>query len=367
MDPAFLKPLYDSEPPIASVYLDTQRDQAFAVHHIDVRWRRLRAQLEAEGAGRSTLDAVQSAVGTDRGLPHPQGQAIFAADGQVLLAEELRQPPLQNEAFASGLPHTLPLLAQHETAPVVVLAFASRTGADFEVYTPSGDRLGDESVEIDDNPVHKMSTADRYEGRYQRWIEETWKSNAKESAKHLGDLAARCRAGLIVVSGDPHARQLLADYLDAAWSERTVLMPEGSRALGADRGPERAAALALAAQQQNGTRAAEIDRYRQGLVDGGAIDGLAETVERVGRGDVDTVLLEFGNPELDTPVYWGAEAGELAMSADGLALTGAGQARCDPAGEVLVRAMARGGGNVLLTAGGEPGPAHGVAAVLRYT
>lgn len=365
MDLAFLTSLYESDAPIASVYLDTRRNHPKAHHAIDVRWRDLRTSLESWGAGGPTLDAITAEVGSDRGIPQPQGQAIFAAGGKVLLTEELLRPPVADTAVFANLPRALPLLAQRDGGPVTVLAFASRTGADFEVYQPGDGWLDGGSFEGERDYVHKVRTGDLNEGRYKRTAEETWDNNAKGAAKHLGGLAARHDAGLIVVGGDTRARELLVKRLATAWRERAVVLPGGSRAGGADRTPERKAALALAAEQRNEADAAEVDRFERGLPGGGAVQGIADTVGAVRRGDVDTLLVEFGHRVLDAPLYWAPEPGEVSTRVDELAAWRPSEIRNDPTGEVLVRAVARQGGKVLVTSGGEPGPGAGVGAVLR--
>ncbi|HEY3870688.1 MAG TPA: hypothetical protein VGM10_20165 [Actinocrinis sp.] len=369
MDTGFLKPLYSAQGHVVSVYIDTERTTPQAGREIAARWKRTGKRLHADGADEATLAAIETAVGSDRGRPAPWGQAIFGADGRVLLTEELRHAPSEQDSEVSTLPHTLPLLAQRSGRSAWILAFAARTGADFEVWGPSG-RIDTQRFDGEAQAAHKAGTAEPGEWRRQRDAEEVWEANARQAAEHLTGLAHRHGADLIVVAGDVHGRSLLVKHLGAAWQDRAVMLPErtqGSRAAGADRDRQREAAESVAAELENEARAGEVERYRQALAGGGAVEGLAEVVEAVRRGEVDTLLLRHQAAALDVPLWWGAEPGQLAADPGELSAVRPAEVRRDPAGEVLVRAVAQFDGRVLVTSGGEPGPSgDGVGALLRH-
>lgn len=61
----------------------------------------------------ATAEAVAQVVGADPDVPGPHGQAVFAAHGQLVLAEELPEPPERNGSRLSMLPDAMPLAAQH--------------------------------------------------------------------------------------------------------------------------------------------------------------------------------------------------------------------------------------------------------------
>lgn len=366
MDTTFLKPLYEAQGGIVSVYIDTEDITAQADHVIGTRWKQLRKRLHADGADDATLDAIEAGVGSDRGRPRPPGQAIFAADQRVVLMEELRRPPAEDDSRIATLPHTLPLLTRRSGRAPWIIAFAARTGTDFEVWDASG-RLDTRRFDGETDYAHRVKTAGASEWRLEHDAQEVWSANAKLAAEHLAHLADRYRPDLIVAAGDAHGRTLLADHLGAPWRGRTVVLPEGSRAAGADRDRQREAAESIAAELEHEARTAVMERYRRGLVDGGAVEGLAETVDFVRRGEVDTLLLHNGSPVLEAPLWWDAEPGQLATGPDELLAVHPAQERRDPAAEVLVRAVTTTGGRLLVTSGGEPGPAGGVGALLRHT
>src|SRR5918997_6712607 len=87
MDMSYLRPLYHRQGPWASVYLDVTRAEENADHQIDLRWRAARAALEEQGADAATLEALSAANADSGGLSGRAGLALFAAGGEVVLAE----------------------------------------------------------------------------------------------------------------------------------------------------------------------------------------------------------------------------------------------------------------------------------------
>ena len=366
MDVGFLKTLYDRPGPCACVYLNTDRADASADHMIELRWRALRARLEEEGIDFRTLGALDAAVGTDRGLPSPHGQAIFAADGQVLLQEELRASTTPDRATLAEVPDVMPLLAQYPDIPAHVLVVVDRTGADIEVLT-SGGVCSRGRVRGADHPVTKVGSGDWNQPRYQRRAENTWDANARSAAKTVERVAASHHAAMIAVAGDVRARTLLLEHLDPVWRPRAVALDSAADGDRAARERVRDEAAVIAAEFEEVARAQLRERFARGLADGGAVEGLEPTVEAMRTGAVDTLLLRYGDEEAEAPTWWGPEPGQLAVRSTELADVRAQQTRRDRAADVLVRALVRMRGRLLVVAKGEPGPAAGVGAVLRYS
>src|SRR5690606_40998668 len=94
----FLRPLYAAAAAVASVYLDTTRASESAAKEIELRWRGLRESLAEQGADEDTLRALDAVAGGAPGIPGPQGEALFAAEGRLLGAFTLSRPPLRDRA-----------------------------------------------------------------------------------------------------------------------------------------------------------------------------------------------------------------------------------------------------------------------------
>jgi hypothetical protein len=364
MDVAFLKALYDRPGPYASVYLNTDRASASAEHMIDLRWRELRRRLEETGADFRTLGALDDAAGSDRGQPSPHGQAIFAAGGEVLLQEELRSPTITDRATLAQVPDVMPMLAQHPDIPAHLLVLTDRTGADIEVHTAAGITARG-AVQGSDYPVTKVGSGYLNHPRYQRRAENTWEANAREVAAEVEHTAAANRAAMIAVCGDVRARGLLIEHLSPIWRRNTVSLDGGARGREAEMQRVRLAAESAAAEFEEAARAQIREQFARGLAEGGAVQGLEPTVEALRNGEVDTLLLRYGADETEAPAWWGPEPGQLALDPEELADVRAQQTRRDRAADVLVRALVWMRGRLLVVAKGEPGPEHGVGAVLR--
>ncbi|NUT36806.1 MAG: peptide chain release factor 1, partial [Hamadaea sp.] len=62
MNLRFLRPLYDTPGPWASVYLDDSRDDESGREQVALRWRALQESLRRQGAQEPTVHAVEEAV-----------------------------------------------------------------------------------------------------------------------------------------------------------------------------------------------------------------------------------------------------------------------------------------------------------------
>lgn len=363
MDTSFLKPLYRRRGPWCSVYLSTARDETRAEHEIELRWRELRGRLAELGAAERDLRAIDGEVGSDRGLPKPHGQAIFAAHGDVALMRELRAPLAVSHAAFGELPDLVPLLAETQDLGPYLVVFADRGGADVELHG-SGHRPADERV---DGPAHvlaKGASGDWRQDRHQRRAENSWQDNARAVAARVEQIAEECAAAMIALSGDARVRAAVLAELGPSWRARAVELP-GSDAPGADTEAVRRQAARSAAEFEQAWRADMVDRYANGLAHEKAVEGLEASVESLRNGDVDTLLVRHGLPEAAAPVWWGPEPGQLAVHAEQLQGTRAPQVRRGRAVDALIRATTLEGGGLLLLSGAEPGPSETAGAILR--
>lgn len=231
---SFLAPVYQSQGPYASVLLDTTRATEKAPHEIELRWRDLRGQLARAGADEGTLAALEQAVGDDKGLPGQRGQALLAAEGGLRLRRDLPAPPSRDSASYQPVPDPLPLLVTMQHVVPYVVAVVDRTGADIYAYGPHGLTAETESIEGAQDPgMQKIQGGDDANKHYQRRAENIWSENAEKVAEEVGTLVHELHADLLVVAGDPHAREKLESHLDPHSREVLTLVEEGARAEGA--------------------------------------------------------------------------------------------------------------------------------------
>src|SRR5215207_4405273 len=136
MDLSRLSAVYDIAGPFATVYLDASRDTESAMHEIELRWRAAREDLQQQGAGGETLDAIEAALGVDRGVPGRHGRVLVAADDGIVLDLVLSRPPRRQIARFAPLPHLMPLVAQAGAFVPHVVVIADRIGAEVRVVGP---------------------------------------------------------------------------------------------------------------------------------------------------------------------------------------------------------------------------------------
>lgn len=371
MDLSFLAPLYRAQGPYVSVVLDTTRAGENAAHEIELRWRDLRKQLEEAGADQQTLGSLDQVVGDDIGRPGKHGQALFAAQGRVPLHRDLPAPPSRDSASYLPVPDPLPLLVTMQHVVPYVLVVADRTGADVYAYDPQGRLTESESVEGDKDPgMQKIQGGDDANKHYQRRAENIWSESAEKVAGEIGSLVAKLHAELLVVAGDPRAREKLESHLGPDSTGILALVEEGGRAAGASEGKLNAEVSRLvkeAADRRRQDEVSALERER-GRVEAAA-EGLAAVVQAFQRAQVDTlfvpedaahvphndVKLPPGSsgdaqtpqaphgasplPEEGDVKLWVADdLGHVAQSEDDLATIGAREAQQAPALPALVRA-----------------------------
>lgn len=402
MDLSFLAPVYQAAGPYVSVVLDTTRATEDAQHEIHLRWRDLRNQLREGGADEQTLGALDAAVGNVQGIPGQHGQALFASNGSVSLDRVLPAPPTRGSASHLPVPDPLPLLVTLQQVVPYVLVVADRTGADIYAYGPHGRTAESETVAGDrqDPGMQKIQGGQDTNKHYQRRAENIWAENAEKFAQEVGSLVAQLHADLLVVAGDPRAREKLESYLGPDSKSILALVDEGGRAAGAsqDKLQNRVAELVKEAADRSRQEALGHLEQERGRV-AAAAEGLSAVVQAFQRAQVDTLFLPEeasylphndvklppgSSGDVQTPeaphgasplpeggnvqLWVGDDLGHVANSKEDLRTIGSSEPRQAPALPALVRAAyATEAKVVLVPADVAESFTDGVACLLRWS
>lgn len=363
MDLSFLRPLYARPGPWASVYLDASRDTEDAAEALELRWRALAAQLQQQGADPATIAAVGSGVLRHVPRSGEYGLALSAAGGEVVLQDYLPAPPRRDLAAVGPLPHAMPLVAQRGEEISWIRVLVSRTGAEIDAVSAGGlpRQLGVTGSAT--QPIRKVKPGAWSQARFQRAAETSWHRNAGQSAAATVALAEQVGAEVLVVAGDPQARQLLIDRLPRRWQSRTVQTDVGSRAVGADPEPLTEATIQAIAEVAGAHTERALDRYG---AQGGRGDGLPAVVEALRRGQVDTMLL-VDDPSSTQRIWVGPEPTQIALDPTELTAMSVDEPREVRADAALLRALAATDADLVLVGAQEAELDGGVGAVLRYT
>jgi hypothetical protein len=359
MDLSVLRPLYARTGPWASAYLDASRDAEDAAAAFALRWRGLRESLAEQGAGERTLAALDQAVIDASPAP---GICLFATDAEVVLVETLPAPPRAGLARYAPLPHAMPLVAQRGEEVSWLRVVTDRTGADLSGVSAGGvpRRLtvrGGESY-----PIRKVKPGGWSQPRYQREAETVWRRNAGDVAAATTELAEALGPEVLVIAGDVRARQLLYGELPKRWRERTVQTDAGSRAAGADPSALDDVTIQAIAEVADRRTGEAVDRFG---AQEGAGAGLAAVVAALQREQAEAVLI-VDDPSSTDELWIGPEPAQLALDAAQLRAMGVAQPVRERADAALIRALACGGGELVLVGPDDAALRHGVGAILRY-
>ncbi|TDD68406.1 Vms1/Ankzf1 family peptidyl-tRNA hydrolase, partial [Actinomadura rubrisoli] len=290
MDLAFLKTLYQRPGPYASVYADLTRTTEDASKAAELRWRALRADLEAQSAPRSTLSAIEQTIDEELALRHSEGLVLFAADGEVVHSERLPGPPRTPQARVAPLPHVLPYLAERGERFPHLVAVVDRRGGAIDCVTSGGEHRHIDVQGDEDYPIRKTKAGDWNQSRFQRSSENVWKANAKKVAHEIDRAAERCGAEAVVIAGDTRARTAVLDEVSEHVLEHTV---ESDRNIHVG-DPDLEAELSRILKLKHAERVMAVaERFDRELANGQrAVAGLPATVAAVRNGQVETLLLD---------------------------------------------------------------------------
>jgi hypothetical protein len=312
---------------------------------------------------------VREAVDALQHSSEPNGRALFARAGEVVLDLPLARPPQRDSGLWAPLPHTAPLLELAGEDPVCVVAYVDRKGADLELRTSLG-RQDAGSVTGRQWPVHRTSTVDWSERHFQLKVENTWEQNAAEVARALADCQEETHADLLVLVGDDREKRSVHDSLPARLHGMVVEAAHGtgSRLLDEDVDQAREEHVRQRARR-------ELERFlaaRQPDDGGraGAVEGVPALVEAAREHRIDELLMRPDGPDAHREVWIGEDPDQLAVRRTELKTLGEQDSWPARADDALIRsAVATGAPALALTAAAERQevPAGGLGALLRWT
>ncbi|MBB4934285.1 hypothetical protein F4561_005105 [Lipingzhangella halophila] len=359
-----MEPLYRASGPVASVALDTTRTTEDAAHEIALRWRRLREDLAGQGADTATLEALDRVVGGTKGIPGPQGEALFAAGGEILGAYTLPRPPSADRAVWLPIPDTTELVTELDDWISYVVAAVDREGADIYGYPPHGGPTTERHFSGATLHIQKVRGGYYANKIYHRRSELVWWQNAAGIAEEVEAAANEVRADVVFAGGDERARGMLREHLSERTQNLLIELSGGSRA-------DAGAMADLRQAVDEGVRETAA-ALRSGLVldfnddlkrDGRAVQGLSLTVEVLRTAQAQKLLMNAGG---DRPELWAAADDPMDLAHEHDMLVAPSGAFTAPASAVLLRAATASGAT--FTRLDNPGDAaDGVGAMLRFT
>ncbi|WP_432070287.1 Vms1/Ankzf1 family peptidyl-tRNA hydrolase [Streptomyces sp. AA1529] len=367
-----LAPLLHRNGPWATVCTSTAQATENAGDERRLAARAAGDELLRQGADSATADAIAGHLAALSPRTRPQGSAVFASDGDVVLDLPLTVAPERQHVTWSTLPHLAPLPELLGENPRCLTARIDRTGADFELVDAHGTRSAGRATG-EEWPIHRNSTGELSEKHFQLRVENTWESNAGLIAEAIERRFRETAAEVLVLSGEPRERRAVHEKLPERLRAPAVQTSHGGRAAGAssellDRETERARAEYV---ERHTAEALAALRAAHAPGPSPAGSGTAETVpslvEAAREHRVATLVVRPGGPDRDTEVWVGEGADQLGVRRSELQYLGAHEPASARADDALLRSALATDAEVLLAAPGEELPVGGLGALLRWS
>lgn len=329
-----------------------------------LRRRKLQEGLQSAGAPAEDIEAIDSVIIEDPGVPSPVCRFILARNGAIELSHVLPGAPVAPDQSGYGpVPNLVPLLTHCPDTFNYLVVEAGRDGGEIELYsTDDAAPVSVMTYEGRTDVIHKPQAGGWAHDKYQRHSEETWRQNTGKLAETVDDLVREHRPRVVILAGDVRASTLLEEHLASASRKVLSTVATYTRPGGASDD----------ALKEHLTRQLErvVEKSRLGALDHLAnqrgrhgVTGVGSVVHALQQAQVDTLLLDperLGDHELLALAAepWIAAAPEEALGAEVLARV--------PAQVAMVRSALLTDATVMFVKPGELPDHADVAATLRW-
>jgi hypothetical protein len=276
--------------PVVAVYLGKPNGVAMdPVEELDLRWRALTGELVAWGADRHTIEVIGEEVADV--AEHPRERAVFAARGEVLLAQDTPGGVGVDRAVYGTPPLIAPLLAWRQRRPAYVEVVTDRTGAQLISVAAGGAAPTVEEVIGPDDEIERNAPGGWSQPRYHRRAEDSWRHNAAAVADATVTALRRVDADLLLVAGDVRAVQLFRERLPHGLIRHIRMAPlPGGRSQDGS-APARHVARERAIRAHADAREARVLARLDAAPVGVAVRGASDTLAALAAGRAHTLLV----------------------------------------------------------------------------
>ena len=364
MDLQFLRDLYKLDGPVASVHLDTSREDQDADRRIDIEWRGLRRDLEQQGADEATVAALEERLVAAPHVVGPQGEALFAASGRVVQAHVMAAPPAANRARLLPVADPLELVIDRDHQVPYVVVAVDREGADIDAFAVGEhDPVSQHSFNGGTLHISKVRAGGVSSGHFHRRTENLWDRNARESAQFVAEAMDSVGAELVLVGGDDKAAALLREHLDGLSRVADIHTVSGGRA---DAGAMKSLRASVDQAVETAMRRSHkrvLERFVDALSMQQAVEGFPAVKEALAAGRVEVLLLAADRGA--DPRLWASRAHSTLLATDSAGLGAAEEPFEAPAATLLLRAAAESDAQFTELLPGTRAD-DGVGAILRF-
>ena len=209
---------------LATVYLPTVSAVEDARDRLDIRVGNVLSELAERGASPAVVDGVTRAL---EGHDHAAGAGLVlvASPAGVLLHHPTIRPVARTVVHVGPTPQLLPILRATQADIDHLAILLDRSGADAWTRHDLGEPVAADSVDGDDEHIHRGHPGGWSQRRFQQRAENTWEANAKLVVEEI--VADDDRPEVLVIGGDVRAVGFFRQHLPA---DVEVIEVEGSRA-----------------------------------------------------------------------------------------------------------------------------------------
>ncbi len=349
--------------PWCTVHVGASTGTVDSLEAMDLLDERIQETLAAAGAGKDDVAAAAAVTWRAEGVPAPCSRFVLISGGEVRINEVLPGEPPMEVIDAGSIPNVVPLLQMRGTGFIYAVVEAERAEAEMRLYrSGAAEPLAHEEVYGDTENLKKVPGGGLSQGRYQDRTEEIWRRNAGEMAAVVDAAVTDYHAGLVIVSGDVRARQLLLDELGAAAAALARVIDMNSRPAGSDKDKFDTEVRRVVAEEVAARQRATLERLAGADTEYRA-SGWGEVIRALQLAQVETLVLETGALADKTALALDAPPWIATTDEDALSTRVLGRA---PGPASLVRAALLTDADVELEAPGALGSHAPVAGVLRW-
>jgi hypothetical protein len=276
---------------VLSAYVDVSRTDAQGAQEVELRCRSAADEALAEGADPAVVDAVSERLMEPTGLGGTTSRVVVAHDKDVVI-DAVLGVELRSHGHHGPIAHLTPLARAVAEDVRHALVLVDHTGADITLVDTVGATAELIASEGDHDVLHKVRGGGLSHRRFQSRVEDSWDRNADQVARDLDSIVARENPEIVLLAGDDYACSRVAEAVGGKVAERLQRIEHGSRAEGAS--DERLDQEVEAARQRRRTERIDAVLERLGAAEDRKAVGVAETVDALRRGEVETLVLLDG-------------------------------------------------------------------------
>ena len=357
-----LRPAADLFGNVVTAYVDVSRATEDGAREVEIRADNLRRELLDGGADESLVEAVASRIVEPTGHGGDTSRVVIA-HGDQLVTDMVLATVVSGQHHHGPIAHLLPLARAIAEDVRYALVRVDRSGADITVAGTVDPAQREITSEGDHDVLTRVKVGGWSQRRYQMRVEDSIERNAETVAKDLDRLAGSERIDLVLLAGDPESVASVRVKVGVRVSDRLEVLDRGSRAEdGSDDLDEEVEAAVQ--RLRSGRITSVLDRL--GPADAPKAVGVAETLEALRRGQVETLILLDGALD-DREAHAGPDPLLLATDPGELKALGVDDPAADRLDELLLRAAIGQDADLLALHAPVGALPDGVGAVLRFS